>query len=457
MIRNPLLIPDIRELLQEGEGKALVEFFSEMHPARVAEMLEDLEPAEGDAVFDLLDPRSRAAVMSYLNLDRQVYIIEQMEPAEAAELLHLMSHDDRADLVKRLDLDQVDEILRRLAHAEREDIRRLVSYEPGTAGSAMTTDYATLSPHKTVREALDQLRHEAPDRETIDYSYVIDAHRKLMGMVALKKLILARPQALVEEIMARDIVIAKVDEDQESVVRKIEKFDLATIPVLDVNDTLVGIITHDDAIDILRREQTADIFSLAGIAKGPDADEDVPYWQNRVTSAFSRRIWWLLLLFLGENLTYPVMRYYGWIARDFHTLDFFIPLLIGTGGNAGSQTVSTVIRGLSLGQIEKRQALLVILREWFIGLLLGAALGLSGAFYAWWWRKQPIKIAVVVGTALLGICMWANTVGALVPLLAKRFGKDPAIVSAPLISTLVDATGLIIYFSIAIALLIKLG
>ncbi len=456
MIRNPLLIPDLRELIQAGESQALLDFFSEMHPARVAEMVEDLEPAEGDAILELLPPRNRAEVMSYLDRERQVYIVEQMEAVDAAELLHLMSHDDRADLVNRLDEARVDEILRRLAHAEREDIRRLASYDPGTAGSAMTTDYATLSPHLTVRQALEQLRHEAPDRETIDYSYVVDEHRKLIGMVALKKLILSRPMATIEDIMERDVVVAKVDEDQESVVRKIEKFDLVAIPVVDSADMLVGIITHDDAIDILRRVQTADILSLGGIAAGPDADEDVPYWQNRISSAVYRRIVWLFMLFAAENLTFPVMRYYGWLTKDFHTLDFFIPLLIGTGGNAGSQTVSTVIRGLSLGQIERKQAMLVIAREWFIGLLLGLALGVAGFAYAWYWRSQPLRIAAVIGLALLGICMWANTVGAFVPILARRFGRDPAIVSAPLISTLVDATGLIIYFSIAILLLVKL-
>src|SRR4051812_3478281 len=197
-MRNPLLVPDLRELLHAGETAVLHDFLAEYHPARVAEVIEDLGPGEGDAVFGLLEPRVRAEVMGYLESETQLRIVAAMTPADAAALLHLMSHDERADLVNRLDDERVDQILPRLAHAEREDIRRLASYEPGTAGAVMTTDYATLPPHLTVREAIDLLRHVAPDRETIYYSYVVDPTRKLLGLVSLKTLILARPRARID-------------------------------------------------------------------------------------------------------------------------------------------------------------------------------------------------------------------------------------------------------------------
>src|SRR3954449_5486948 len=251
-MRTPRRAPHLRELIQAGEIAALRDFFEDHHPARVAEMIEDLEPAEGDAILGVLEPRSRAEVMSYLGTERQVAIVEKMAPSDAAALLRLMSHDERADLVNRLDEDHVDQILPRMAHAEREDIRRLAGYEPGTAGAVMTTDYATLPAHVTVREALDRLRHEAPDRETIYYSYVVDARRKLIGLVSLKALILARPSARIEQIMQTDIVFVRVDEDQESVARKIAQYDLIAIPVVDADGLLVGIVTHDDAMDILR-------------------------------------------------------------------------------------------------------------------------------------------------------------------------------------------------------------
>ena len=190
-MRNPLLVPDLRELLQAGETAALRDFLGDYHPGRVAEVIEDLGPGEGDSVLGLLDLRPRAEVISYLDPESQVRIVEAMPQTEAADLLHLMSHDERADLVNRLDDERADGILRHLAQNEREDIRRLASYEPGTAGAVMTTDYAVLPPDLTVREALDRLRHEAPDRETIYNSYVVDSRRRLLGYVTLKRLILA--------------------------------------------------------------------------------------------------------------------------------------------------------------------------------------------------------------------------------------------------------------------------
>jgi len=453
MLRNPLLVPDLRELIRAGETSALGEFLADHHPAHVAEIIDDLGDDEGDAALGLLPDRTRAEVMSYVGPDRQVRVVEAMAPADAAALLHLMSHDDRAHLVNRLDEDRVDGILRNLAQAEREDIRRLASYEPGTGGAVMTTDYATLPPGLTVREALDRLRREAPDRETIDYSFVVDADHKLLGVVPLKRLILARPLAKVAEIMQRDMISARVDEDQEAVARKVDKYDLFAIPILDASDMLVGIVTHDDAMDILRQEQTEDILAFGGVTADAEADDE-PYWQGRVLSSVRRRVNWLLMLFVAESLTGTVSRYYGSVDLKQPHLHFFIPLLIGTGGNAGSQTVGTVIRGLALGEIQVREAARVVYREWMIGSMLGVILGVLGFFHTWLFRQETPYFAAVIGLTIFGICMWANTVGALVPLLARRFGIDPAVVSAPLITTLVDATGLVIFYSIAIVVLI---
>jgi magnesium transporter len=459
-MRNPLLVPDLRELMQAGETAGLREFFSDYHPANVAEVLEDLEPAEVDTIFGLLEPRARAEVMSYLAPDAQVRIVEGMSPADAATLLHLMSHDERADLVNRLDESRVDQILRLMAHAERDDIRRLASYEPGTAGAVMTTDYATLPPDLTVREAMERLRHEAPDRETIYYLYVVDAHRKLIGFVSLKKLLLARPRARIEEIMQRDMIFARVDEDQESVARKIEEYDLIAIPVIDANEMLVGIVTHDDAADIRRQEQTEDILRFGGVTADAATAHEGPYWQGRILSAVQRRIGWLLFLFFGGTITSLILKYFSWVESRIPDpaidLDIFVPLLIGTGGNAGSQTVGTVIRGLAIGEIERGDALRVLGRESFTGLLLGGLLGMLGFLYSFLIRGHPPIFAAVIGLSMLGICLWANSVGALVPLLARRCGIDPAVVSAPFISTLVDATGLIIYYTLAILLLSRL-
>lgn len=459
MLRNPLLVPDLRELIRDGEQEALRDFFGDHHPAGIAEMIEDMEPAEGDAIIGVLEPRLRAEVISYLDGEHQVRLVEAMPPPEAGELLRFMPHDDRADLVNRLDEDHAAEILRGMAQAEREDIRRLASYEPGTAGSVMTTDYAILPPHLTVREALDQLRREAPERETIYTSYVVDHRRRLIGSVTLLRLIVSRPSTRVEDVMDDSPISVRVDDDQEVVAHTIQRYDLIAIPVVDATDMLVGIITHDDAMDILREEQTEDILAFGGVAAPSPEDVDETYWSGRITSSVRRRIGWLLFLFVGGTIAGLVGDHFEWVNKRFIEINFlaFIPLLIGTGGNAGSQTVGTVIRGLALGEIGNGDALRVLVREWLTGFLLGISLGTIGFFYTWIVRGQSPAFAAAIGLTLLGVCMWANIVGALVPIAVRRFGFDPAVVSAPLISTLVDATGLAIFYVITIVLLIKLA
>jgi magnesium transporter len=458
-MRHPLLIPDLRELIHDGEVAGLRDFFADYHPGRIAELIDDLETGDGDALFRMLPPRNRAEILSYLDNTRQVRMVEEMPPQEAAELLHVMSHDERADLVNRLEEDVLDPVLPYLAQAEREDIRRLASYEPGTAGAVMTTDYVTLPPHITVREALERLRQEAPDRETIYYCYVIDHKRRLIGFVSLKRLILSRRSAVIEDIMQRDIIFARVDEDQEAVARQIDKYDLIALPVVDASDMLLGIITHDDAMDILRQEQTEDMLAFGGVSRNAEANEET-YWKGRIQESVRRRIGWLLLLFVGGTITRYIIHVFDWVDDRFHPgieFDTFIPLLIGTGGNAGSQAVGTIIRGLALGEIQRGDTARVVAREALTGLILGILLGSLGFVFVWLLLGHSKTFGAVIALSIIGICVWANGIGALVPLLAKRFNIDPAVVSAPLISTLVDATGLVIFYTVAIILLIKLG
>jgi len=454
-MRHPLLVPDVRELIHDGEFDALRDFFADYHPGRVAELIEDLETEDGDALYRILPPRNRAEILSYLDSDRQTRLVTSMTAKEAADLLHLMSHDERADLVNRLGEEVVDPVLPFLAQAEREDIRRLASYQPGTAGAAMTTDYVTLPTHITVREALELVRREAPDRETIYYCYVVDHKRRLIGFVSLKTLILSRRAAVIEDIMQRDVIFARVDEDQESVARKIDKYDLIAIPIVDATDMLVGIITHDDAMDILRQEQTEDILAFGGVSTDSEANEET-YWQSKIGEAVRRRIGWLLFLFVAGTLTKYVSHFFKGVQLRLPDLIDFIPLMIGTGGNAGSQTVGTIIRGLALGEIQRVDVFRVLVREGLTGFLLGLVLGALSFCYTWVLHGSA-PFAAVIALAILFICVWANSVGAVVPLLAKRLGIDPAVVSAPLISTLVDATGLVIFYTVAIVLLIKLG
>jgi len=450
-----LLIPDLREIIRDGQAADLVDFFADYNAPRIAEMLEDFEPGEQVEILALLEHRQRGEVFSYLDLDTQVHLAETLPTDVIASVLQWMPHDDRAKLAYQLEEEQVDQILRQLAQAEREDIRRLLAYEPGTAGAVMTTDYAALPPQISVREAIARLRQEAPDRETIDYAYVIDAHRKPLGLVSLKQLILARPSVRIEEIMNRDVILGKVFDDQEEIARKIEKYDLYALPIVDERDHMVGIVTHDDAMDILRQEQGESILAFGGVG-GQAADQmDSDYWRTGIGSSVRRRLTWLLPLFLSGTMTGWVLDRFEWVDKLIPSLAVFVPLLIGTGGNAGSQAVGTIIRALALGEVQFSDALKVLMREWITGLLLGILLGSLGFFFAWLGLGTSPRFALVISLTTLGICMWANVVGSMVPLVATRLGIDPAIVSAPLISTLVDVTGLVIYYIIAIAILVN--
>ena len=448
-MRHPLLVPDLRELIHDGEVAGLRDFFADHHPGRVAELIEDLETDDGDALFRILPPRNRAEVLSYLDHDRQVRLVEAMPPKEAAELLHVMSHDERADLVNRLDEDVVDPVLPFLAQAEREDIRRLASYEPGTAGAVMTTDYVTLPPHITVREALERIRHEAPDRETIYYCYVVDHKRRLIGFVSLKRLILSRRSAVIEDIMQRDVIFARVDEDQEAVARQIDKYDLIAIPVVDASDMLVGIITHDDAMDILRQEQTEDILAFGGVSRDAEANEET-YWQGPDRRGRPP----------PDRLAAPAVP-----RRHDHQ----VRLALLQGGPARASRPDRLHPAPDRHRRQRRQpdrrhdhprpgarrdpgladVPRVCSASGSPACCWGSSSAASASSYTWFLHGNP-AFAAVIALAILFICMWANSVGALVPLLAKRFGIDPAVVSAPLISTLVDATGLVIFYTVAI-------
>lgn len=451
-----VLTPEIRDLLLSGDADQILQFCNDSHPQRVAEILSGLSVSELWPILRLMTGPTRGELFSHFNLDFQVKLASGENRMDMASLIEDMAPDDRADLVQRLDPSVREEILPLVAKAEREDIRKLVSYQEDSAGSVMSTDYAVLRPETRCGEALEQLRTQASVKETIYYVYVVNEKHHLIGFVSLKDLILAKPGLRVAEVMHTDILSIDVEDDQEEAARKIEKYGLIAIPVVDSTNRLLGIITHDDAMAVLGREQTEDILAFGGVTADPQMDSG-PYWQGKIGSVVKRRLHWLAILFVTEFATGTVLRSYQWVELKIPNLALFVPLLIGTGGNAGSQTVSTVIRGIALGEIQTREGFKVLAREFITGLLLGTCLGVAGFCYAMFVRGASPQFATVIGCTIAGICTWANSVGAVIPLIARRLGIDPAVVSAPLIATLVDATGLIIYYNIAILILIKLG
>jgi magnesium transporter len=285
------------------------------------------------------------------------------------------------------------------------------------------------------------------------YIFVVDRERRLSGVVGMRELVVASPDKLVEDLMNPDVVYVTAGTDQEEVVRVMDNHNLSAIPVVDDNQHMLGVITHDDVIDVLKEEAGEDILQLGGVEPGPLLD--IPYWSQKISQVVRSRFTWLLTLFVAETLTGTVMRHFDEELKTVVALSFFVPLLIGTGGNAGSQTVATVIRGMALGEVKRSDILWVWWREFRTGVALGLLLGLVGYGRALLWGVDG-HMALTVGITIAFICAWANSVAALVPLIADKAGIDPTIISGPLMSTFIDATGLVIYFSLAALILPQL-
>lgn len=451
---NTLLIPEIRETLQQGNVQAIREFVDDLHDATIAEFIEALDPPELAAFLQCLKPLDRGEVFSYFDVPTQIKLAQSLKRDQLAELVTHMSPDERADLVKRLPQETLEALLPALAQAERDDIRRLVSYEEGTAGAAMTSDYVALTPDLTAGQAIDLIRKEAPDRETVYYAYIITARRNLIGAVSLKDLILARPNSLISDFMQREPIFANTDEDQEEVVRKIEKYDLLAIPIVDKDRALVGIVTHDDAFDIVREEQTEDIERLMGIT-GEAREEG--YLDTPALIHFRRRASWIAILAVLGLVS-------GWIIHKFEStlstlvlLAIYMPMLADTGGNAGAQTSSVVIRALALRQISTKDVFRIIAKELLISGMLGLMVGVLAFGKVLFLSRESVipegftltRIGVTVSLALAVQVVSSAVIGALLPLGASKMRLDPAVVASPALTTVVDITGLLLYFSLA--------
>jgi magnesium transporter len=337
-------------------------------------------------------------------------------------------------------------IVPKLAPDLRTELEDLLQYPVNTAGGIMTTEFVHLDLKMTVREALKHIRSVAREKESIYACYVLEPEtERLLGSVSLRDLVMAELDAPISEVMRRKPVTVNALDDQELVAQKIGKYNLLAVPVLEQDGSVVGFVTVDDVIDVLIEEQTEDILRMAGVEPGA---LDKPYFDNPIFRVVRKRIGWLLLLFVAGTLTSAVLHRFETELAAVVALSFFIPLLIGTGGNAGAQTVMTVIRSLALGEVGVKHAWRVVLREASTGMVLGLLVAPIAFGQALLW-KAPVELALTVSVTMFAICIWSTTVGSLIPILAQRFGVDPAVLSAPLITTLVDATGLIIYFTIA--------
>jgi magnesium transporter len=419
---------------------------ADLAAADLAELLNQLTLAEAATVVSLLPVQRAIEVCDQPTMRRRAAILEQLEPTRAAEILAELSADERTDIIQRMNLHGRHRILPKLKEDMRNELEDLLQYPAHTAGGNMTTEFVRLDPKMTVGDALKHIRSVAREKESIYACYVLEPNTdRLLGAASLRDLVMAELDTPVTQVMRRRPVTVNALDDQEVVAQKIGKYNLLAVPVLEEDGSVVGFVTVDDVIDVLIEEQTEDILRMAGVEPGA---LDKPYFDNPIFRVVRKRIGWLLLLFVAGTLTSAVLHRFENELAAVVALSFFIPLLIGTGGNAGAQTVMTVIRSLALGEVGVRHARRVVLREATTGLVVGLMVAPVAFGQALLWRV-PFELALTVSVTMFAICLWSTTVGSLIPIAAQRFGVDPAVLSAPLITTLVDATGLIIYFTIA--------
>ena len=440
-----LIAPDIEELIRERPDQ-LASAVADLHPADLAELLEDLPREDRLTLFEALPVEQGAAVLSELKGETLRLVLHQLSLEKLGAELDRLPGDEVVFLLEHVSQRRREALLAKMSPRDAAEAKRLLRYEPGTAGRLMTEKFAKVRPEWTVGETLEHLKKIDPEVETIQTIYAVDGEGHLVGAVTLRRLLPQPADRKVGELLDRRIATVRTDTPQEDVAKLVQKYDVYVIPVVDEENRPVGIVTVDDVIDVLNEEQTEDVLHMAGVSSPEEEPEG--YFARSPFRNVRLRFNWLLLLFATETLTGTVLRHFQDELAKVVALSFFIPLLIGTGGNSGSQTVTTIVRGLAVGEIKLRDFGRVFLREAGSGLVLGLLLGVVGFGRALLWGSST-ALALTVGVSILAICTWANAVGASIPMAATAVKIDPTVMSAPLIATLVDATGLFIYFAVA--------
>ncbi|PMB39495.1 magnesium transporter [Fischerella thermalis CCMEE 5205] len=442
-----LVRSQLEALLQQQNFQGAKALLVPVQPADIAQAIEGLPKAMQAIAFRLLSKQEAIEVYEYLDSSIQQSLIAELRQQEVLEIVDKMSPDDRARLFDELPAVVVERLLQRLSPAEREATDLILGYKEGTAGRIMTTEYLSVKEDLTVSQAIERVRVLASATEIIYYLYVTDRERRLTGTLSFRDLVIAQPEQRLGEIMTRDVVFVYTDTDQEEVAQIIQRYDLVAVPVVDTEQRLVGIVTVDDVLDVLEQETTEDIYKLGAVEAGGDN-----YFQTNVLTAARKRVVWLFVLLIANTGTTAVISAQESILEQVVALAAFIPLLIDAGGNVGAQSSTVVIRGLNLREVGIKKALQVVTRETITGALLGLILGIAVIFWAYF-LEGSLSIAITVGTSLLTITILAAVSGAGLPFLFGAIGLDPALMSAPFITSIVDVLGVFIYLMLARAIL----
>ena len=455
MVGN-MLIPEIRSLIEARNFAGLREIFRDWPWADVAEVILDLPQDDRVIIFRVLPAALAADVFEYLDVEAQQELLRGMAHEQVVAILNEMSPDDRTALLEEMPSLAARQLIQLLTPEERRIAQALLGYPEGSVGRLMTPDFVAVREHWTVKEVLDYVREHGQDRETLNFIYVVDERGKLIDDLRIRNFLLRPLDTRVDEITDRNFVHLTVNETQEEALNIFRKYDRAALPVVDSNGVLVGIVTQDDMLDVAEEEATEDIQKIGGMEA-----LDEPYTTIPFLRMVKKRASWLILLFLGEMLTATAMQGYNSEIERAAILAMFLPLIISSGGNSGSQAPTLVIRAMALGELTLRDWFRVVRKELVSGLSLGLILGTIGFFRITLWQYLHIfnygpyhwLVALTVGAALVGVVLWGTVSGAMLPFLLRRCGLDPATSSAPFVATLVDVTGLVIYFNMALFIL----
>ncbi|REL37718.1 magnesium transporter [Rhodohalobacter sp. SW132] len=451
-----LLKPEIDELIQNKDWITIKEILIDVPAVDVAELLEDLEPEVAVVVFRLLKKSKAADVFSYLSSGKGVELLEVFSKRQLSDVMNNLEPDERVSLMEELPGHLTQRVLSSMDPENIVQVRRLLGYPPESVGRLMTTNYVKVKEHWTIDESFNHIRRYARSAETVNVIYVVNEQEKLIDDLKLNQLIVANPDSHIEDIMDKSFEALSAFDDQEEAVRMLSKYDRVALPVVDSDGILVGIVTVDDVLDVAEEETTEDMHLMAGMSA-----LDNYYSQTNIPEMVRKRAGWLILLFLGQMFTVTAMAGFEDTLAAAAVLALFIPMIISSGGNSGAQAATLIIRAISTDDIKLSDWLSVLKRELLSGLLLGSILGIMGTIVIASWmvlRGEPFTYAVflqalTVGSSLVGVVLFGNFSGSMLPFIMSKVGLDPAVTSAPFVATLVDVTGIIIYFSIAVFLL----